>query len=213
MNAVTEVLVPGSGGDPLVAGEPLLGCAGFWWCHLVGLGWPGPGEGWPEPEWFGADGADADAMSERLYDAGAWPVFRIPFDGGRAVAVVYRNLDGDAGIDYLLIGPGSSRPELLVQDDGHRTGAGLGWPELERIADAPDRAADGVHHPAERLLLLLPALDGSESAAGAVDRVARALVEVGAPAGTARATAARLLERRGSGVGCQVAGESPLSGG
>ncbi|MFJ9773449.1 hypothetical protein ACIRVF_19765 [Kitasatospora sp. NPDC101157] len=109
------MLIPGYGGGPLVAGEPLLEDGGFWWCHLVGPAEPGPGEGWLEP----------------------------------------------------------------------------------------DREADGVLDPAERLLLLLPALDGAESPAGAVERVAE---------DSARGTAVRLLEGHRHWAGHLSVGDSPLSG-
>ncbi|MFH9353876.1 hypothetical protein [Kitasatospora sp. NPDC017646] len=206
------MLIPGYGDGPLAAGEPLLEGGGFWWCHLVGPAEPGPGEGWLEPERFGADGADADAMTERLYDGGAWPVFRVPFDGGRVAAVVYRNLEGDGGVEFLLALPGRSRPEVLADFDGDWRGAGVTWPELVRIADAPDQEADGVHDPAERLLLMPPALDGSEPPAGAVERVAKALVVAGAPEDSARGTAVRLLEGHRRWAGYLSVGDSPLSG-
>jgi hypothetical protein len=51
-------------------------------------------------------------MSEILLDAQAWPAFRIPFDVGHSAVVVYRNLVGDYGIDYLLAHPDGTGAEM-----------------------------------------------------------------------------------------------------
>lgn len=95
-------------GGPWVAGEPLTARPGFWSHHLLGLC---GGDARGEPEWFGDDGADVDALSEVLMDPEGWPVFRVPLANGHGIAVVYRNLVGDDGIDYLHTRPGGHRPQ------------------------------------------------------------------------------------------------------
>ncbi|MFJ9697276.1 hypothetical protein [Kitasatospora sp. NPDC101183] len=189
---------------PFVAGEPLLVRGGFWTNHLAAVCRV-------DPEWFGEDGGDADAILDELMGPDAWPTLRVPFGGGHAVLIVYRNLDGDSGLDYLLTHPGWARAEILASIDGDRHGPGLDWRRLVRIADTPDPAAPGVHAPAERLLLLLPALVGEEASA---ERLAEALAAIGAPAGDTEATAEWLLRGRFGVEGVlDATAESPLSGG
>ncbi|MFF2573169.1 hypothetical protein [Streptomyces sp. NPDC058084] len=65
----------------------------------------------PVPEWFGEDGADAEVLSEVLFDPEHWPVFRVPAEDGPGAVVIYRNLDGDYGTDYLRTHPGRSYVE------------------------------------------------------------------------------------------------------
>ncbi|KDN88072.1 hypothetical protein [Kitasatospora cheerisanensis] len=56
------MLIKGYDLGPLVEGEWLLDRAGFWPNHLLTMCRFTPGEERPEPEWFGADGADTDAL-------------------------------------------------------------------------------------------------------------------------------------------------------
>lgn len=158
------VLIKGYDHGPLTAGEPLADRPGFWANHLLGWCRAGPDGERPEPEWFGDDGADTDALAEVLYDERAWPVLRVPFgDGHRAVAA-FRNFADDPGLDFLLTHPGWVRAETLLSYDGDRCGPGLRWRQLVHVADAvPDRGPDsgpegGLYGPAARLLLLLPVL-------------------------------------------------------
>ncbi|MFC9792983.1 hypothetical protein [Streptomyces sp. NPDC057695] len=59
---------------PVVAGEELLTLPGFWAAYLM---WLSRTEDYdPVPDWFGVDGADADAACEAFADDGHWPVFR-----------------------------------------------------------------------------------------------------------------------------------------
>ncbi|MEU4097545.1 hypothetical protein [Streptomyces sp. NPDC026673] len=210
------MLIKGYDHGPLTAAEPLTDRPGFWANHLLGWCEAGPDGERPEPEWFGDDGADTDALAEVLLDERAWPVLRVPFGEGHCAVVVYRNLDGDAGLDFLLTHPDWMRAEVLASWDGDRFGPGLGWPELTHIADSvPDSGtAGGLLDPAARLLLLLPVLvDGRRHASVAVPRIAAALVAVGVPEESAALAAGCLVGGPVDGVWHDPAWGSPLSGG
>ncbi|MFJ5234649.1 hypothetical protein ACIQBJ_32725 [Kitasatospora sp. NPDC088391] len=207
------MLIDGYDYGPLAAGEGLLERAGFWSNHLLAMCRFTPEGTRPAPEWFGDDGADADALSEVLLDDLAWPVFRIPFQGGHNVLVVYRNLAGDHGTDYLVTRPDRPRAEVLSSFDGDWYGPGLSWRDIAHIAGTPDRTATGVHGTAARLLLLLPMLADDELPPEARARVAAALTAVGAPADSAQDTADHLLGNRRPAAGRGGGAESPLSGG
>ncbi|MFF8729513.1 hypothetical protein ACF073_23900 [Streptomyces sp. NPDC015171] len=139
------MLIEGYDFGPLVEGERLLERAGFWSNHLLAMCRFVSGEARPAPEWFGDDGADTDALAEVLLDDQAWPTFRIPFEGGHSAVVVYRNLVGDFGVDYLLTGAGWLRAEELASLDSDWYGPGLSWRDIMHIAETPDLAAVGVH--------------------------------------------------------------------
>ncbi|MFJ8627862.1 hypothetical protein ACIRD3_34190 [Kitasatospora sp. NPDC093550] len=207
------VLIRGNDHGPLVPGEPLLDRGGFWANHLLAMcSLTFEGERW-DPEWFGDDSADTDALSEVLFDDRSWPVFRIPFDAGHTFLIVYRNFVGDYGIDYLLIHPAWSRAEVVASFDGDWSGPGFSWRDLTYISGTPEQVAVGVQDPACRLLLLLPVLVEAELPADATAVVHGALVAVGVPSDIAQETAERLLEgRRCASWQVGVAG-SPLSGG
>ncbi|MFD8596635.1 hypothetical protein ACFV1L_16700 [Kitasatospora sp. NPDC059646] len=207
------MLIKGYGPGPLVEGERLLGRAGFWSNHLLPMCRFVPGEDRPEPEWFGDDGADADALAEVLLDDRAWPVFRVPFGGGHRAVVAYRNLVGDPGTDYLLDRPEWPRAARLAGYDGDWYGPGLSWRDLAHLADTPDPDSPGVHDGAARLLLLLPLLADDEVPPEAPARVSAALTAVGAPDGSARDTADHLLRNRRPAAGPRAVAGSPLSGG
>jgi hypothetical protein len=201
------MLIDGYDGGPLVAGEPLVARPGFWSNHLLGLCGPGG-----EPAWFGDDGADADAMSEALMDPERWPVFRVPFEDGYEVLVVYRNLVGDYGVDYLCKHPSWGSARRIASWEGSLEGPALLWPELVHIVDGPRDGAEGVKDPAARLLLLLPLLNEPAAPDTAAARLSAALVSVGAPQDTAPVTARRLLDHSGGHSWHQPMWESPLSG-
>ncbi|WP_245234558.1 hypothetical protein [Streptomyces flavochromogenes] len=197
----------------LVAGEALLARPGFWSNHLLGTGGEGSSTALPVPEWFGDDGADADALSEVLLDPERWPVFRVPTEDGPGVVVVYRNMVGEYGIDYLLTRPGRSSVQRIGGGDGGLAGSGLTWDELVRIADTPARTAEGVQDTAARLLLILPLLAEPEVPAAAIGRLSADLMAVGAPPDTVSDTAEHLLIRLTKGSRHDPTWRSPLSGG
>jgi hypothetical protein len=203
------VLIEGYGGGPLTAEEPLVARPGFWSNHLLGSCCRDAGA---EPEWFGDDGADVDAMSEVLMDPERWPVFRVPFEGGYEVVVVYRNLVGEYGVDYLLTHPSRSSAHRIASWEGDLEGDALRWRELIHIADSPRSGAEGIENPAARLVLLLPLLKDHALPDEAVEMLSAALVAVGAPQDTAPATAEHLLDHATGGVWHDPTWSSPLSG-
>lgn len=203
------MLIEGYDVGPLVAGESLLARPGFWANYLLAICSDG---GRPVPEWFGEDGADVDALSEVLFDPERWPVFRVPAEDGRGVVVIYRNLDGDYGADYLFTHPGISCVELIASWDGDFSGTGLTWCELIRIADSPSFAAEGVQDTAIRCLLLLPLLTDPDVPATASARLLAALVAVGAPQDTASIAAEHLLAHLTRRPRHDPTWASPLSG-
>ncbi|WP_406858787.1 hypothetical protein ABZO31_00440 [Streptomyces sp. HUAS MG47] len=167
------------------AGESLLVHPGFWSNYLLAMCSDGGCAERPVPEWFGEDGADVDALSEVLFNPDHWPVFRVPADDGPGAVVIYRNLDGDYGTDYLITHPGRSHAEQIASWDGDFSGAGLTWSELTQIADNPSLADEGVQDAATRLLLLLPLLTDLDVQETASARLIAALTATGTPQDTA----------------------------
>lgn len=195
---------------PLVAGEPLVTRPGFWSSHLWGPCCRGVGA---EPEWFGDDGADVDALSEVLLDPQRWPVIRVPVEGGHTFVVVYRNFVDDYGVDYLVTHPGWRDARRLAGWEGSLEGETLRWRELIRVASSPGAAAEGIDDPDTRLLLLLPLLSDPAPPDEATETVAAALIAVGAPQGTASATARQMLEFAASGPWHDSAWGPPVTDG
>ncbi|MFD6465257.1 hypothetical protein ACFWB1_04460 [Streptomyces goshikiensis] len=206
------MLIKGYDVGPLVAGESLSARPGFWSNYLLSMCSAGGCAERPVPEWFGEDGADADALSEALFDPERWPVFRVPAEDGPGVVVVYRNLDGDYGTDYLLAHPGRSCVEQIASWDGDFSGTGLTWRELIRIADSPSLAAEGVQDTAIRFLLLLPLLTAPDLPETASTRLIAALAAVGAPQNTASIAAEHLLAHLTRRSRHDPTWASPLSG-
>ncbi|MFG2867241.1 hypothetical protein [Streptomyces sp. NPDC048338] len=199
---------------PLVAGESLMTRPGFWSSYFLQVYGDEPGDARPDPEWFGDDAADTDALSEVLVDPERWPVFRVPTEHGPGVVVICRNLPGEYGIDHLLTGPGPSDAGQVASRDGGYPGTGLTWDELVRIADTPPSpVTQGVEDPPARLLLLLPLLGDAEVPESAKPRLCAALVSAGAPRDTASATAEHLLTGLTDRSLHDPAWGSPLSGG
>ncbi len=181
-----------------------MGRRGFWANHLLAMCGDGTCAEWAVPEWFGGDGADADALAEVLFDSEQWPVFRVLVPDGHQVSgvvVVYRNFADEFGVDYLLGG----QDRCLV--------AGLSWQELIRVADCSEPPADGVQDVSGRFLLLLPLLSGEWSGDVVRERIAAALVAVGAPEGTVGRAAGHLLGHLERRAVHDSGWSSPLSGG
>lgn len=208
------MLIKGYDDGPLVAGEALLDRPGFWSNYLMPVCGGGASPARPGPEWFGDDGADADALSEVLFDPERWPVFRVPAEDGPGVVVIHRNMVGEYGIDYLLTHPGRSHAQQVASWEGELSGVGLTWEELVRLADSPPPppVAEGVQDTAARLLLGLPLLGDSDVPESAPERVSAALTWVGAPQATASSTAERLLTHLTRRARHDPAWVSPLSG-
>ncbi|MFJ8301686.1 hypothetical protein ACIQ9R_38075 [Streptomyces sp. NPDC094447] len=205
------MLIKGYDVGPLVPGESLLVHPGFWSNYLLAMCSDGGCAERPVPEWFGEDGADADALSEVLFDPDRWPVFRVPAEDGRGAVVIYRNLDGDYGTDYLITHPGRSHAEPIASWDGDFSGAGLTWPELTQIADNPSLADEGVQDTAIRLLLL-PLLTDPDVQETASARLIAALTATGTPQDTAAIAAEHLLAHLARRSRHDPTWTSPLSG-
>ncbi|MFB7359916.1 hypothetical protein [Streptomyces gardneri] len=126
--------------------------------------------------------------------------------------VIYRNLDGDYGTDYLLTHPGRGYVEQIASWDGDFSGTGLTWVELIRIADSPSLAVEGAQDTATRLLLLLPLLTEPDMPEAASARLIAALTVVGAPHDTASIAAEHLLAHLTRRSRHDPTWASPLSG-
>ncbi|MEU4507308.1 hypothetical protein [Streptomyces sp. NPDC024089] len=206
------MLIKGYDVGPLVPGESLLVHPGFWSNYLLAMCSDGGCAERPVPEWFGEDGADVDALSEVLFDPDRWPVFRVPAEDGPGAVVIYRNLDGDYGTDYLITHPGRSHAEQIASWDGDFSGAGLTWSELTQIADNPSLADEGVQDTATRLLLLLPLLTDLDVQETASARLIAALTATGTPQDTAAIAAEHLLAHLARRSRHDPTWTSPLSG-
>ncbi|MEU6702658.1 hypothetical protein [Streptomyces wuyuanensis] len=144
--------IPGYQDGPLVQGTAYLDDPLFWPVHLGSCLRD-------EDAQRVAFGADWDAAMELCHVLSAqreWPVFSVPLSSGHTIHVVYRNLEGDHGVDYLIHHPAWSAAETLATDDGHFMGPGMAWPEL--LSAARQSAPGGVDDPDARLLLLFPTL-------------------------------------------------------
>ncbi|MCX5140095.1 MULTISPECIES: hypothetical protein [unclassified Streptomyces] len=182
--------IAGYEGSPLVDGSRFLDLPLFWPCHFGSSLW---GEE-AQAVAFGPDWDDAQELYRTLSSPDEWPAFTVHLHSGYALHVVYRNMEGDHGVDYLLSHPDWAEAVTLATDDGHFMGPGLSWPELEASAD--QTSTSGVGDPDARLLLLFPVLGDADVPETAAPRLAAALERltiVEDPAGLARA----LLENQG----------------
>ncbi|MFD8524856.1 hypothetical protein ACFV2D_33235 [Streptomyces capillispiralis] len=206
------MLIKGYDVGPLVPGESLLVHPGFWSNYLLAMCGDGGCPESPVPEWFGEDGADVDALSGVLFDPEHWPAFRVPAEDGPGAVVIYRNLDGEYGTDYLLTRPDGSHAEHIASRDEDFSGTGLTWHELIGIADSPSLADEGVQDTATRFLLLLPLLTDPDVPETASARLVTALTAVGAPQDTASIAAEHLLAHLTRRSRHDPTWASPLSG-
>lgn len=123
---------------------------------------------------FERDPADVKRDSHVLRRTDAWPVVTLPLGHGHRLHLVWRNFDGEAGVDYLLAPRATDASFELATLEGHFRGPAFSWPEVLSLA------ASGPRRPAERLLLLLPAYGDAATPETAVEVVAAALTDVGA---------------------------------
>lgn len=123
--------------------------------------------------WGVADPELAD-MQDRLADPSRWPLIRVGLAGGASLFVVYRNLDEDAGVDYVLA-PGSARAIRLATTEGSYEGPGISWRELV----AASRHESDPLGQAGTLLLLSPMLGDREAEETGRDVVAEAIAALG----------------------------------
>lgn len=151
--------IPGYDGGPFRHQPELLDEHLFWQVHLH-LG--------------NTHDREAGALLSQLLGGDTWPVFTVPLAGDHLLYVVYRALEGEAGIDYLVHHPDWDAAETLTQDDGHCMGPGLSWAELTPAADngLPGGSTTDPH---ARLLLLLPAFGDDAVPDDAVERLTAAL--------------------------------------
>jgi len=156
-------LIPGYAADPLTEADEYLERPLFWPCHLSSL----LQDEEAQELAFGADWEAAGELGDELRSTSRWPVFTVPVGNECAIHVVYRNFEGDMGIDYLLHDPAAHEALRLVSDEGSFMGPGLSWRELDTAA------AD-----ARTLLLLLPMLGDADLPPDATTRVAEALAEL-----------------------------------
>ncbi|MCF2528326.1 hypothetical protein [Yinghuangia soli] len=195
---------PVSFAEDLVASLP-----GFWANHLNYFADPRACH--PEFHWLGLD--VEDAAESALRDGDRWPVIRVPFGGGHSVQVHWGNMPGEATMDWLVVHADWHQYGFLATLDGHNAGPGLAWRELLHIARTPDLAAEGLHDPHERLLLLIPALGDSEVPDEAAGIVTEALRHVGVPEVIAPAMAEGLLVGAWQPTTWRVPEPSAVSGG
>ncbi|SDK00775.1 hypothetical protein [Streptomyces indicus] len=171
--------IPGYEGGPLVQGDAYMSNPLFWPVHL-GAGLRGEDA---QRAAFGADWDAARELLSALSAQDAWPVFTVPLPSGHTIHIVYRNYEGERGVDYLIHHQTWPEAESLAAVDGHFMGPGISWPELLSTARRP--AADGPDGFDARLLLLFPALgdaDIPEEATGLLTAALAALTVIEEPA-------------------------------
>ncbi|WP_063730357.1 hypothetical protein [Streptomyces sp. RTd22] len=182
--------IPGYEHGPLVQSSAYLDDPLFWPVHL-GTSLRGDDA---QRAAFGADWDAAMELYRVLSAEREWPVFSVPLRSGHTIHVVYRNIEGDRGVDYLIHHPEWSAAETLAVDDGHFMGPGTAWPEL--LSAARQSATDGIGDADARLLLLFPTLGDArlpDAAAVALTTALAALTVIEEPAEVAE----MLLENQG----------------
>ncbi|MDF6023067.1 hypothetical protein [Streptomyces sp. JH34] len=164
--------IPGYHDGPFSQRTELLRTRLFWLGHLYPSADGEAGELLFGPDYPWSDHRN---FQRRLRREDDWPTFTVPLGGESRLHVVYRTVEEEAGVDYLVHHPDWDRAELLAQTGGNFTGPGLSWREL--AAAAYNRLPGGTTtDPHARLLLLLPAFgDDAVPAQNAVCCLAEAL--------------------------------------
>jgi hypothetical protein len=167
-------------------GEALLRRPGYFAVHLLQAADLGLDE---LTDVFGLDPDEVSSADAEIRSSEAWPVLQVPLRDGARIAVVWRNYEDDAGVDYLLLPAGGAKAITLAVLDGHQFGPGISWPELRAVAG---RAADPVRA-AQILVLLAPMMADAAAGEDAVADLAVALRAVGVT-GDAEELARMLVE-------------------
>jgi hypothetical protein len=171
-----DALIAGYENDPLVDGTPFLDDPLFWPTYLASTA--AAYDDTMVIREFNAERDEVVSCYRRVADKTRWPVFRMALPDGHEINVVYRNLDGDMGVDIVLCRAGGTHPLTLTRLEAHYCGPGLSWCEL--IDAARFSATDGVAEQDTRLLLLLPALGDADLPDHARSTVSTALAHRGA---------------------------------
>lgn len=127
------------------------------------------------PEAFDIDLADVDVMLQQMERPDLWPAFSAQLSHGYQMNLLLRNYPDDWGLDYLLTHLDSDHVVVAASLEGCFRGPALSWQELVDVAQLPDPRLD----PAERLLMLLPAMTDISMPTDAAATVAGAVTEVG----------------------------------
>lgn len=153
------------------AADGVVGYPAFWWHYLSG-----PLGAYPESEAaFEVQAADYHAMGAVLDDPERWPVISVRLHGEVWLRIVYRNVEDEAGIDFVEERPG--RPaEVVTSVEGHGFTSAMTWVELLAAAALPDERLTW----AQRLILMLPMLGPQELSEDAEEIMHRALDGIGA---------------------------------
>jgi hypothetical protein len=165
-----QLEIPGYQGGPYSHQPDLLREPLFLLAHLYGCVHSEEAE----EALFGADYEAAAEFQRALMEAGGWPVFALPLAAGHWLYVVYRTVEDESGVDYLVHHPEWPAVETIASDEGSFSGPGLSWAEL-RAAAGNGIGGGSTDDPDARLLLLLPALGDDQAPADAAGAVAGAL--------------------------------------
>ncbi|WP_046564001.1 hypothetical protein [Micromonospora sp. HK10] len=169
--------IPGYEDDPLVDGAYLVAEPLFWATHLLQCT-----NGVEEPlcAGFGVSAADLLRFFERVSDERRWPVLSVPLSAGHLLHVVYRNLPGEHGYDYLLHHPAWTATVPLATVEGCFRGPGLCWPELLAVAQTAAAAGSSLRLDPHTVLLLLPIMSDADLPPDAEGVLAAMLTACGA---------------------------------
>ncbi|MBV1853219.1 hypothetical protein [Catellatospora tritici] len=148
---------------PLVRSDELADEAPFWTHYLAMLH-----DERQLMSMLEVDGADWDAMYERLHDPERWPVLRVALDEGGHYAVYWCNIPDDKGLHIERLSAGRARTLVADLADGCPA-ALLAWDDLLEIAVTVPRRS-GVLPRLRRFLLLLPLLGAAPEDAHLVVR-------------------------------------------